>query len=360
MKRNLSVLDEYTNRVYRLIVLIIPFYCICASVTISVMQYNGWYPPIDPFLWLLFVVSTFFYLAVGIYFVRTGFHEDGIVYPHKLKAAKLSMATIVIVQWNAISYLWPLSDFWAFCLLFIIVEAFFFDVKLVAWTTVGIFLSLIVSWIFGSEMLLPPRDAFYYSSVFMRLVGLTLMLVSINVITYFGGKFLIGTLEQYIIYDPLTHLLNRRNMYIYLNEAYRQASSGDAPFSLIMMDIDNFKKINDTYGHDCGDEVLRFVAGIVACSVQKRDKVFRWGGEEVLVLLKGTEEQAISAAERMRKDIAKSPVTYRGATEIPVTVTFGVASYRQGVSLQDMMDEADKNLYYGKNHGKNQVIAHVP
>lgn len=360
MKRNLSVLDEYTNRVYKIIVLIIPIYCICASATISLMQYKGWYPPLDPALWLLFVASTFFYLAVGIYFVRTGFNADGVVYPHKLKAAKLTMATIVIVQWNAISYLWPLSDFWAYVLLFIIVEAFFFDVKFVAWTTVGILLSLIVSWIFGSEMLLPPHDDFYYSSLFLRIVGLTLMLFSINVITYFGGKFLVGTLEQYIIYDPLTHLLNRRNMHKYLTDAHRQAASGDAPFSLIMMDIDNFKKINDTYGHECGDEVLRFVAGTITCSVQKQDKVFRWGGEEVLILLRGTKEQAVSAAERIRRDIEKSPVKYRGDTEIAVTVTFGVAPYRSGVSLQDMMDEADKNLYYGKNHGKNQVVCHEP
>lgn len=360
MKKHLSILDEYTNRVYKIIVLIIPIYCICASLTISIMQYNGWYPPIERHLLLLFIASTFVYLGIGLYFIRTGFNADGIVYPRKLKEAKLTMALIIVVQWNAISYLWPLNDFWAYLLLFTIVEAFFFDVKFVAWTSVGIIISLIISWIFGSEMLLPPRDELYYANLVLRIVGLVLMLFSINIITYFGGKFLVEALEKYVIYDPLTHLLNRRSMYKYLTDAHQQARAGNTPFCLMMMDIDDFKHINDTYGHDGGDEVLRFVASTIACSVQKQDKVFRWGGEEILILLMGTEEQSLAAAERMRRDIARSPVKYRGDTEISVTVTFGVAPYRQGVSLQDMMDEADRNLYYGKNHGKNQVVCHPP
>ena len=122
------------------------------------------------------------------------------------------------------------------------------------------------------------------------------------------------------------------------------------------MDIDDFKKVNDTYGHDAGDEVLQFVAKTVSCGVKKDDYVFRWGGEEILVLLNTDEEHSLAAAERIRADIAKDAVVY-GEAKIPVTITIGVAPYRHGASIRELMDEADAKLYWGKRHGKNQVVS---
>lgn len=359
-KWEMSALDAYTNRVYKIIVLIIPIFCLCASTTITTLHFIGWYPDINETAMWLFDLSDVIYLSIGIYFIKTGFREDGIVYPDKLHAAKYTMAVIVIIQWNAISYIWPFTDFWAYCLLFTIVEAFFFDVKLVAFSTVGISVSMFISWFLKGGLLLPTEDNYFFANMTFRMVGLVLMLLSINIITYFGGHFLVEELEKYVNYDTLTHLLNRRSMDNYLQAAHRQAKTGQATFCLMMMDIDDFKKVNDTYGHDCGDEVLKYVAHTISTGVKKNDYVFRWGGEEILVLLNTDFDKALAAAERIRADIARDPVDYRGTTKVPVTITIGVSPYTAGATIQQMMDDADAKLYYGKKHGKNQVVGVLP
>ena len=354
--RELSALDAYINRVYKIIVLLIPGFCLCAAVIITALVLEGWYPPINAFLLTAFDVSTLIYMGIGVYFTRTGFDKDGILHPEKLQIAKRTMAVILIIQWNAITYIWPYTDLWSYALLFTASVAFFFDYTLVAWTSLGIALSVAVSWLIGSDMLLPVYNRYFAMNMAFRLTGLALMLISVNLITYFGGKFLVEELEKYINYDTLTHLLNRRSMDNYLRAAYRQAQTGKATFCLMMMDIDDFKKVNDTYGHDCGDAVLRFVADTISRGVRKKDNVFRWGGEEILVLLNADEERATRIAERIRKDISSTPVGYRDSVRVLVTVTVGIAPYRPGATIQTMMDEADKNLYYGKRHGKNRVV----
>lgn len=163
-------------------------------------------------------------------------------------------------------------------------------------------------------------------------------------------------LKMYIIYDPLTHLMNRKKMNQYLNAVYKQAMAGKGTFTLLIMDLDDFKKINDSYGHNCGDAVLQYVATIVSRGVKKDDYVFRWGGEEILVVLRTEKEIALKVAERIRFDIQKEAVRFN-ELKIPVTATIGVSAFDPNVSLKDMFEEADRNLYQGKNHGKNQVVS---
>lgn len=355
-KAELSALDAYMNRVFKAVVIIIPSFCVCASSSVTLLHFLKIYPGLNTKALLLFDLSTLIYLAVGIYFALTGFTADGIIIPKKLKAAKITMASIIIIQWNAISYVWPFTDFWGFAPLFVVVFSFFFDERLVLCETIGIVASMLVSWLICGDMLLPTENEYFLGNIIYRFIGFTLMLGSINLLTYFGGKCLVEELEKYANYDTLTHLLNRKSMDTYIDAAYSQAAKNSAPFCLLMIDIDDFKRVNDTYGHDCGDEVLRYVANTVSCGVKKQDNVFRWGGEEILILLRANKEQAVSAAERIRHDIAKDPVNYRGEFSVPVTVTIGVAPYSAGKTVQNMMDDADKNLYYGKRHGKNQVV----
>ena len=354
--RDLSALDAYINRVYRIIVLFVPSLCICAAATITFLEIEGLYPPISPYKLVLFDLSTVIYMAIGGYFARTGFDDDGILRQDKLRSAKMFLAVILVIQWNAIAYVWPFMDLWSFALLFTISTAFFFDYALVACVSLGIGFSIALSWLIGADMLMPPFGHQFTMNMVFRLVGLSLMLLSVNLITYLGGKFLVEELEKYVNFDTLTHLLNRRSMDKYLNGAYRRAKSGNSTFCLLMIDIDDFKKVNDTYGHDCGDAVLRYVADTVSRGVRTKDNVFRWGGEEILALINADEERAMHVAERIRKDIAASHVSYRGNVQVAVTVTMGVAPYRVGATLQSMMDEADANLYYGKRHGKNRVV----
>ncbi|MCR4616575.1 MAG: GGDEF domain-containing protein [Lachnospiraceae bacterium] len=156
--------------------------------------------------------------------------------------------------------------------------------------------------------------------------------------------------------DPLTGLINRRSMDKALDSAMLEAKRRGIVFSLIMADIDFFKAINDTYGHDFGDEALKVVADSFKKFVNKDDSVCRWGGEEFLLLIMGSREEATAIAERIRKDIEDKNISHNGM-EIKLTVTLGVTEYKPGYSLDTLIQQADNNLYYGKRHGRNRVVS---
>ncbi len=162
-------------------------------------------------------------------------------------------------------------------------------------------------------------------------------------------------LEKLANYDPLTRLLNRRSMNMNLQTVQQEALQQGKPFCLLLIDIDNFKKVNDTYGHDCGDEVLVTISNLIMSNVREGDFVCRWGGEEILVLLRADLDVSGQVAWRICKDVQKATIKCHN-TELSVTVTVGVAAYKNGQSFQSMIEEADRNMYYGKSHGKNQVV----
>lgn len=155
--------------------------------------------------------------------------------------------------------------------------------------------------------------------------------------------------------DVLTGLRNRRTIKQYVDAAFKAALGQGEDFSLLMCDIDNFKSVNDTYGHDYGDQVLKNVANILCREVRDEDIVFRWGGEEILILVYARKYTAKRVAERCREAIEKSNVVYKDQI-INVTITIGGASYYQGATYEDLVNRADENLYIGKNNGKNQVV----
>lgn len=156
-------------------------------------------------------------------------------------------------------------------------------------------------------------------------------------------------------FDPLTRLLNRRSMSNYMRKAFDEAQKTNEAFCLIMIDIDDFKRVNDTYGHAAGDQVLIMVSESISRSVRENDFVCRWGGEEILVLLMTDKVNAEKTAERIRKDIVNTVINEK-ESEIRVSVTMGIAQYEARKTIRDMIDEADEKLYYGKKHGKNQVV----
>ncbi len=156
--------------------------------------------------------------------------------------------------------------------------------------------------------------------------------------------------------DPLTSLYNRRAMETLLEDAMESARTRGARFGLIMCDIDDFKKINDTFGHDCGDEALVSASAIMRGSVREGDYVCRWGGEEFLILVKGDMETTVAAAERMRER-TEGWTTQTPKGDIRFTMTMGVATYMPGFNMETHIEIADRRLYYGKRHGKNQVVS---
>lgn len=152
--------------------------------------------------------------------------------------------------------------------------------------------------------------------------------------------------------DPLTGLYNRRSMDIFLNQAVESAAS----FALIMCDIDNFKKVNDTYGHDFGDVVLKGIAGITSDQVKGKGYVCRWGGEEILILINNaSEESSLRIAENIRRNVANRVFELNNKW-IHCSLTLGVALYDGKESVEDTITRADYNLYCGKRNGKNAVV----
>lgn len=151
--------------------------------------------------------------------------------------------------------------------------------------------------------------------------------------------------------DALTGFYNRRKMHEYL---YKAAERNET-FSIIMSDIDNFKKINDTYGHDCGDEALRTVSDAFRDCMSDGDRICRWGGEEFLVLANCSAEAASEIAEKIRSTVEGRHVKYNGY-DIKITLTLGVSEYNPESTVDKAITAADKKLYIGKNSGKNRVV----
>ena len=161
------------------------------------------------------------------------------------------------------------------------------------------------------------------------------------------------TLNRMASVDALTGLLNRRSM----SAEFNRAIGSKENFSVIMCDIDDFKKINDTYGHDCGDIVLKEVASSINSCLRDKDKVSRWGGEEILILINNSEASAAALiAERIRKKIERSELIFEEKT-IHCTITIGVADFSEGKTLEHTITIADERLYRGKTSGKNRVIS---
>lgn len=155
--------------------------------------------------------------------------------------------------------------------------------------------------------------------------------------------------------DPLTKLYNRRYMNYELNRRMSYLVGEGRIFGLIMADIDNFKTVNDTYGHDAGDDVLIAVANEFTNALRGDDCVCRWGGEEFLVVISGNHQVTADVAERIRKRIENLTIDTNGH-QIKVTMTFGVSESIPGLRMERLIQIADERLYYGKQNGKNCVI----
>lgn len=166
-----------------------------------------------------------------------------------------------------------------------------------------------------------------------------------------------AALARLSITDGLTGLNNHRHFQDELLRAFEEAERYSRPLSLALIDIDFFKKINDTYGHAAGDEVLREVSNLFTTSIRAADMAARYGGEEFTVMMPQTDlNDGVQVAEKIRELIGCH--TFRTAAgEIPVTVSIGVATFPRSRmrSARELLEAADKALYRAKRGGRNQV-----
>ena len=175
---------------------------------------------------------------------------------------------------------------------------------------------------------------------------------SFNIVKDISDKF-----EKQAQQDTLTRLPNRRGIQQFIEFESARARRQKKPLTLILCDIDRFKRVNDQYGHDGGDVVLKHVSDLFKASIREQDGVARWGGEEFLFVLPDTEESnAVVLAEKVRETLATSPVELQ-QKKVVITASFGVAQIDFEQGLDKALTLADKALYKAKEKGRNKVLS---
>lgn len=170
-------------------------------------------------------------------------------------------------------------------------------------------------------------------------------------------KVLEASLTKLSREDSLTGLLNRRTLMDMLEEETRRFHRYQRPVSLLMIDIDNFKLVNDRWGHQKGDEILKTFATESLKTMRENDKIGRWGGEEFVLLLPETEQpEAEQVAERLCSLIASMTVMSPPDSAIRVTISIGVASANKGDTVETLLARVDNALYDAKATGRNRVV----
>lgn len=159
--------------------------------------------------------------------------------------------------------------------------------------------------------------------------------------------------------DPVTGLLNHRAIHQRMEQELKRSQRGGQQLSIVMMDMDEFKLFNDTYGHPVGDQVLRNVASLLVRTARASDIIARYGGDEFVAILPETDtDSAVIMAERLRSVLAEHPYTALDGTAVPLHMSFGVATYpRDSRNSNELVGFADTNLYHSKHHGGDVITS---
>lgn len=191
-----SVIEEYMGKVYMVVMFAVTGACMCAGVTFGALKAMGFYPDMHWAALGIFIASCCLYMAVSVYFVKNAYvKEDGgrkRLRPEMLKYGKLFIAVILIVQFNFISYLVPSREFWAYAFFFLILSAFFLDVKMVAADAVGLSVSMIMAHIIKASVMLPAADALFVPELVLRAICVVLSMAGIVLMTVLVSYFLIN------------------------------------------------------------------------------------------------------------------------------------------------------------------------
>jgi len=169
-------------------------------------------------------------------------------------------------------------------------------------------------------------------------------------------------MQKMATHDSLTDLFNRRALYDIAENELARARRENKPVSLVMMDIDHFKNVNDEHGHNIGDQALRMVAHIILEKIRGYDTAGRWGGEEFLLVLPGTYlEEARQIAERVRQGIESAKIQLQGGKHLNLQASFGVsAAMPEDLLTFDLLvHQADEALYDAKGEGRNRVCVYM-
>ena len=338
------------------------------------------------YLFLVLIVSTIFagLMHVALLFVMLGIALPFLAMINAISISIYAFALIrlirkkqytsagVIIAGEVIFYILTVSFYigtahyiilYYFVIIFMQLVIPYGEIKVRATVIMVTWLSMITSLVIGvhhapiHEILSQGNSMFLLmSNVNLAFGGVIVLLVSSNTIRAIIAKSNTARLEQYknqAHTDSLTGLYNRRYSKIFFADVLEKQA--ETPWCVAMLDLDNFKHINDTLGHLAGDEVLRSVSNILKKNLRKTDVLFRWGGEEFLLFLSNVElKSAVIVLEKILKQIASTSLSY-GKNAINFTVTIGVCLLDIN-EIESSIEFCDKLLYKGKSTGKNVVI----
>lgn len=214
--------------------------------------------------------------------------------------------------------------------------------------------SIIAQWGLVWDLIL-ANNTMHYVDFGLMVTYNCQVVVMLNIVSFIVTKLYFDhysdneKLQFLLLHDPLTQVFNRNKLDEKIGMS-RDLSFISKNISILILDVDNFKKVNDTYGHDKGDKILKYIAAQLKKSLRKEDIVIRWGGEEFVGILPECRlDQAFDIAERMRKEIEESD---NGVCKL--TVSIGIAAYLGGDCI-DTINKADKALFEAKSEGRNKV-----
>lgn len=307
------------------------------------------------FLWLdVPFLATFNVFSVGCWawswrLNRRGRHDEAIIVMG-LEAVVHAVLAVGFLGWG--------SGF-AYYLIAVVPATMFIDRLR---TTTVLLIAMVLCLVFMALYVYASHGEFGVPGPVLRLINygnIAVVFAAIGIMTYYfrrGSDAAERRLAELAGTDPLTRLPNRRRLGEVLDAERLRGERGGRPFAVVLMDIDHFKRINDTLGHDAGDFVLRNVARVLRDTLREQDHVGRWGGEEFLAVLpESSVEQGRLAAERLREAVERARLEVE-ATRVPVTLTLGVALCAGGAPVDPVIRAADEALYEGKGAGRNRVI----
>ena len=212
-----------------------------------------------------------------------------------------------------------------------------------------------LNWFLLVEQAEDPSLAAQRKALAASLLVSLVITVIVLAATSYTVNFYQRRLEKMATVDKLTGLWNRQAFEMIFGQAVKEAQRSGQPLAVAMLDVDHFKRINDTYGHITGDAAIAAVAATLRHNVRASDVTCRWGGEEFIALLRDCgAEQAFALAEKIRMAMERAPFTSEGKSTV-MTASLGVAQYRPGESLDALLRRADKALYAAKQGGRNRT-----
>lgn len=346
--------EYYLTNVIRIICIVAPLTAIAASGVFTTLWLSGNYS-FSVVGMFAFDSVCLAYLTISLLMYNTCIDEKGLIVSAKIPFAKATLTVLLLLQWNLISYLAPFRDLWAYSLLFVLLSALFLDSKLVLINIAALSASIVLSVIKNGGELLPLPGATFVAELVFRATLIVLGFIIIFLLVRLIEKTLLNTLDKLSDYDVLTHALNRRKLHYHLTKAIDKFNSSGEPFCVAIFDLDDFKAVNDTYGHTNGDEVLVEFVRVINSGVTSSDYVFRYGGEEFLVLYKCSGDIACESCKRILHRLKATVFPFMTEGECQ-TATAGLARYAEGMTADELIVLADERLYCGKQNGKDKVV----